>query len=147
MNSASKVQRITAAYRGAVLSGKNDLQNGVWFATSAINLLPKPAPRLLPRVDQEHLTSSFSGLRSYSAAILLEASKGDPSAALALETTRGLISGLLMETREYLVALEASYPDMAREFSILSRQLDPQMLLPSAISDAPLAQQQEATRE
>ena len=132
MNSATNIQKATAAYRGLLLSVNEDLSNAVQFAVSAISLLPKLATRLLPRVDQEHMVSLFAGLGSYSAAVLLEAKYEVSKVALALETTRGMVNGSLVETRADLGALETAHPDLAAEFQQLSQQLNRQDFFPTA---------------
>lgn len=124
IESASSFQRITAAYRGLTLAVKQDLSCAVEFATLAIELLPTLSPRLVGRADQEHLTTIFAGLGSYSAAVLLEAGRTPAEAIVALEATRGIMSGLTMDTRQDLVVLKQEYPTLASEFDDLSRLLD-----------------------
>lgn len=135
MSTASNLQRITAAYRGLALTAKRDLRSAVEFATSAIELLPTLSSRLVGRPDQEYLTTVFSGLGSYSVAVFLEAGYTPAKALVALEATRGIMTGLTIDTRQDLAALEQNHPELAAEFDALSRQLDPPPSLSSARSN------------
>lgn len=124
VNTASPLLRTTAAYRGLVLVGRDDLLISVEFAEKAVELLPLLSPRVLQRSDQEHMISMFSGIGTYSAAIMLENQSSVTNAIRALETSRGIMNSALIETRTEFSALEGQHPELASNFEQLRNQLD-----------------------
>ncbi|KAE8414640.1 CHAT domain-containing protein [Aspergillus pseudocaelatus] len=121
---AAPLQRVTAAYRAVVLAGRSDIQESSRLALLAIRLVPTLSPRLLKRQDQKSMISMFSGLGSYGTALLLEAGHDVVDAVNALETSRGIMNGLLIDTRTDLTALEERDESLATRFADLSLKLE-----------------------
>ena len=69
------------------------------------------------------MISMFSGLGSYSAALLLECDD-TIGAVSALESSRGVISSLLIDVRQDVVALEQYDKALAAQFADISCRLD-----------------------
>ncbi|KAH7121612.1 CHAT domain-containing protein [Dactylonectria macrodidyma] len=146
LETASPFLRVTAAYRALVLAGISDLQEAVKAVKQAIDLLPTLSPRLLRREDQQHMITMFSGLGIYGAAVLLEAEQDPLEAVRVLETSRGIMNSLLIDTRTDLTVLEEQDETLALEFKGISSKLDTVSEFPSRLAkpDAFLSRDPEA---
>lgn len=124
LRSASPFQRITAVYRALEFADRLDLEQLSALAWLAVNLIPTLSPRMLQRQDQERMISMFSNLGSYCAAILLESKHNVVDAINALETSRGVISNLLLDTRNDLTVVKEHDELLAAEFADISSKLE-----------------------
>ncbi|KAH8754057.1 CHAT domain-containing protein [Hyaloscypha finlandica] len=131
---AAPLQRVTAAYRALVLVGRSDIQESSKLALLAIRLMPTLSPRLLKRQEQKSMISMFSGLGSYGAALLLEAGHDIVDAVNALETSRGMMNSLLIDTRTDLTALEERDESLAAQFADLCFMLESKSDRPSQLA-------------
>ncbi|KAF9763010.1 hypothetical protein IL306_003270 [Fusarium sp. DS 682] len=134
LSTAAPFQRVTAAYRALLLAGRSDIQVSSKLALLAIRLMPTLSPRLLKRQDQSSMISMFSGLGSYCAALLLEAGYDVVDAVNALETSRGVMSSLLIDTRTDLTALRERDESLTERFADLCFKLDSKSDRPSQLA-------------
>lgn len=95
------------------------------FLQDAVMLLPLVSPRSLQRGDKQHMLARFSGLASTAAAVTLCATENAYHSLKFLELGRGVIAGLLLETRTDISALEQHDSILAQEFVSLRDDLDP----------------------
>lgn len=101
-----------------------DWAEAVQGYSAAVELLPRSAPRMLSRPDQERHLAEIAGLASAAAAATLE--NGDPKGAVRLlEQGRGVLYAQALDTRSDLSRLEADYPELAAELTGLRGRLDP----------------------
>lgn len=127
LNTASPLQRVTAAYRAmGLLAGRADfdVHTAADFSRLTIQILPSLSPRLLRREDQQEMISIFSGLGSYATSILLEAGGSTAEAVRAFEASRGVMSSMLIDTRTDITFLEERDEQLAMDFHKVSRILD-----------------------
>lgn len=93
-------------------------------ASLAVELLPRVAPRNLPRADQERPLGEFHGLASDAAALAIGADK--PELALTLlEHGRGILLRRALDGRADLTTLRVRAPGLAERFEQLRDLLDP----------------------
>ncbi|KAK0909037.1 hypothetical protein LTR91_016117 [Friedmanniomyces endolithicus] len=133
LDAGSPLLRMTAAYRGLVLVGKVDMVTAADFVDRVVEIMPRLSPRPLRRADQQHMISLFSSIGSYGAAVMLENGRPAVDAVKALEATRGVMNGMLMETRTDVDALrQAGLSDLAERFNTLRDRLGSTAALPLA---------------
>jgi tetratricopeptide (TPR) repeat protein len=114
----SPVERIQA-YRGAAQFPLlvQDWHLAAQYLKSAIELLPLIAPHSLSLDDLEYVLQHVAGLSSLAAAALLSAGKECPHKALAtIELGRGIISGLITDTRMNVSELKEKDPELHAEY-------------------------------
>ncbi|KAG4410939.1 hypothetical protein IFR04_015925 [Cadophora malorum] len=124
LNSAPPMLRVTAGYRGMILTWSENPSMGLMFLRETTAILPLISPRLLNRVDQQDNIATFSGLGSLGASIILESGGHVEEAIQTLEMSRGVMNSLLLETRLETGDLERVDPSLATEFKALRDQLD-----------------------
>ncbi|KAL2073061.1 hypothetical protein VTL71DRAFT_10385 [Oculimacula yallundae] len=124
LESAPPMLRIIAGYRGMLLTWAETATSGIMFLREATKLLPLISPRLLNRLDQQDNIATFSGLGSIGASILLELGYETAEAVHILESSRGVMNSLLLETRLSTADLEDYNSSLAKEFICLRDQLD-----------------------
>ncbi|MGD0607618.1 MAG: CHAT domain-containing protein [Streptosporangiaceae bacterium] len=118
-------QRVAAAHQqtGPLLM-LGDTADTLRAASLAVELLPRVAPRNLPRTDQERPLGEFHGLASHAAALAIGADK--PELALTLlEHGRGILLQRALDGRADLTALREQAPGLAERFEQLRDLLDP----------------------
>ncbi|KAF6817210.1 TPR domain containing protein [Colletotrichum plurivorum] len=118
--------RIYTAQCAALLLG----QLGQWKEASdvlegAMELLPTVSPRSLQNSDKQHMLQKSVGLGSFAAAAAFNAGKSPSHALRMLELGRGIMAGLLLETRAETTTLKADHPTLAERFEYLRDKLDP----------------------
>jgi tetratricopeptide (TPR) repeat protein len=92
---------------------------------TAVQLLPTVSPRQLKRRDQQFNISHFANITSRAVSLNL-ASAGEPYKSFQmLELGRGFLASLQLEVRSDISLLEASYPDLAKQFQEFRDQIDP----------------------
>jgi hypothetical protein len=94
------LDRLKAAYKGASLyleMGNYSMAGGL--LCRAIDLLPRLNPRSLSRDDQQFLLRQFSAMASDAAACFLEVTKEPAKALATLESGRGVIASLMINSR------------------------------------------------
>lgn len=94
------LDRLKAAYKGASMYLEmRDYRMAGGLLCRAIDLLPRLNPRSLSRDDQQFLLSQFSAMASDAAACLLEVTKKPARALTTLESGRGIIASLMIDSR------------------------------------------------
>ena len=92
--------RIHLARRAAtILTLQSNWEESSVLLQDAVKLLPSVSPRLLQHTDKQHMLADFAGLASMAAATALNAGREAHLALELLELGRGVIAGLLLETR------------------------------------------------
>ncbi|EPE31134.1 hypothetical protein GLAREA_04101 [Glarea lozoyensis ATCC 20868] len=124
LDSAAPMLRVTAGYRGMVLSWPKNPTKAIEFLELTTNLLPTISPRLLNRADQQDNIATFAGFASIGASILLETGRDTFDAIKIMEASRGVMSSLQLETRIDTSCLEDYDKDLAAEFIALRDLLD-----------------------
>ncbi|KAI9736711.1 MAG: hypothetical protein M1834_000915 [Cirrosporium novae-zelandiae] len=94
------------------------------FLQTAVELLPAISPRSLQHTDKQNVLAEFAGLASTAAATAINARKEAHHALELLELGRGVIAGLLLETRTDISDLTQQYPELGKEFTSLRDELD-----------------------
>ncbi|KAH0433899.1 hypothetical protein CcaCcLH18_05651 [Colletotrichum camelliae] len=125
-----------ARYAGVLLSLRNRQTEAIEMLEGAVRLLPSVSPRSIKTTEKQRLLEEFSGLASLATAVALDAGKAPEHALSLLELGRGVIAGLLLETRSEITELKQSHPKLASEFEALRDDLDlPSEQLPTAAPD------------
>lgn len=109
---------------GRLLYFQSKWEESSAFLRDCVQLLPAVSPRLLQHTDKEELLSKFAGLASDAAAAALNVGSSAYQALRLLELGRGVIAGLLLETRTDISDLQRQHPKLADEFSFLRDELD-----------------------
>lgn len=94
------LDRLKAAYKGASLyleMGDYSMAGGL--LCRGIDFLPRLNPRSISRDDQQFILSQFSAMASDAAACLLEVTKQPARALATLESGRGVIASLMINSR------------------------------------------------
>ncbi|KAL1792224.1 hypothetical protein ACET3X_009975 [Alternaria dauci] len=91
----------------------------------AVRNLSLVSPRFLNNTDKQDQLGEFEGLASMAATAALEAGKTPCQALELLEMGRGVISGLLMDTRTDISNLNISDEKLCKEFEFYKDLLDP----------------------
>ena len=65
LDSAPPMLRLTAGYRGAILTWQKELPKASAFVNEAVKLFPLISPRIFNRSDQQDNIAIFSGFASY----------------------------------------------------------------------------------
>ncbi|KAJ4013303.1 hypothetical protein NW752_007599 [Fusarium irregulare] len=90
----------------------------------AVLLLPKLSPRSLKQSDMQEMLSPASGLATEAATVALNAGRPLPEVLSILELGRGVIAGLLIDSRGDLSHLREKHPSLADTFEKLRKELD-----------------------
>ncbi|KFX90204.1 hypothetical protein V490_06595 [Pseudogymnoascus sp. VKM F-3557] len=88
-----------------------------------IDLLPTVNTKLLDRADQQFVVSEFSGVAANTCASLLEVNQSS-DALYYLEKGRAVIIGQLVDARSDLSTLVHQYPDLARRYEQLRKEVN-----------------------
>jgi len=116
--------RAKAALEAAqILAGQKDWEGASSLLHGAVGLLPTVSPRTIKDTDKQDMLSDFAGLASMAAATSLHTGKDAYHALKLLELGRGVIAGLLMDTREDVSDVEREHPGLAQEFIALREEL------------------------
>jgi tetratricopeptide (TPR) repeat protein len=107
--------------------------------TSAVDLLPRVAPRHLRRSASEQLLSGFAGLAADAAACALLARRPERAVSL-LELGRGILLSQVLDVRTDLADLRAVSPRLADRLGELREALDPDAEPAAALPSAGQAQ-------
>jgi CHAT domain-containing protein len=91
----------------------------------AIKGLPLVSPRFLENTDKQDQLAEFEGLASMAAVAALNVGKTPHQALELLEMGRGVISGLLMDTRTDVSDLSIANKELVKEFELYKELLDP----------------------
>lgn len=122
---ASPSLRINLARDAAVLhASQSNWKEASALLQGAVELLPSVSPRSLQHTDKQYMLGEFAGLASMAAATALKVGKEAYHALKLLEVGRGIITGLLLETRTDVFGLEQKCPELAKEFVSLRDVLD-----------------------
>ncbi|KAL4945910.1 hypothetical protein BDV06DRAFT_174016 [Aspergillus oleicola] len=116
------------AFHSCVAEGDWGAANSV--ARDVVKLFPLLVPRWMSRSDQQHLLRNISHFTSLAASAALEVNESPASALQILEAGRGVISGLTIDLKADISALEESEPILYKEYIQIRRQI----LLPIASS-------------
>lgn len=98
------------------------IQASKMFET-AVELLPKISPRSLTRDDLQYALTTLSGLSALAASTALQAKKPASDALAFLESGRGVISSIAIDSRSDLSDLEEKSQSLFGEYSALRQQL------------------------
>ncbi|KAF3034661.1 hypothetical protein E8E12_001700 [Didymella heteroderae] len=102
----------------------SDWQKAYEDAKTAIDLVPRLTKRSLGNSDKQYVLGQIVGLACDATAAALNAKKA-PSVALSLlEQGRGVLAASLEEMRTDLFDLQATHPELAKEFTRLRSVLD-----------------------
>jgi hypothetical protein len=126
LESAPPSQRLEAGHLGAQLLFESNIAKAARFLHKAVELLPLCSPRSIGLSDQQFMLSSFSGLASNAAAVMLEAGCDESEALLLLELGRGVMASLILQSRSDITDLEANpkHHEIAAKFVKLREQVD-----------------------
>jgi CHAT domain-containing protein len=91
----------------------------------AVKSLPLVSPRFLENNDKQDQLGEFEGLASMAAVAALNAGEKAQTALELLEMGRGVISGLLMDTRTDVTDLNIDDEKLSKEFELYKGLLDP----------------------
>ncbi|KAL7904986.1 CHAT domain-containing protein [Trichoderma velutinum] len=113
------LDRLKAAYKGASLYlEKGDYSMAGGLLCRGIDLFPLLNPRSLSRDDQQFLLRQFSAMASDAAACFLEVTKQPARALATLESGRGVIASLMINSRSDVSDLEQ------KDNSLFSRYIE-----------------------
>ncbi|KAL3294475.1 TPR domain-containing protein [Colletotrichum asianum] len=136
--------RIAMAFLAAGLLNRNErYEESSQILEDAVSLLPSVSPRALKGSDQQHMLQKVPGLASLASSTALHSGKSPVDAIRLLESGRGIMAGLLFETRTKIEGLKQSCPQLADEFSSLRDKLDS----PSSIANPQLTEQDTSSWE
>ncbi|KAK2750080.1 hypothetical protein FQN57_004572 [Myotisia sp. PD_48] len=107
-----------------LLQSRMQYEEAYQLATQTIDLLPRVHNRSLSRGDQQHVVSRFSGLASSGCSLALQIGESAEKAMEYLERGRGVILGLLIDSRSDISALKAEYPDLCAEYERLHADIN-----------------------
>lgn len=82
----------------------------------ALNLLPKVALRTSSRRDLQHNLRNLSGSASLAASVFLKAGRSPLEALQILEQGRGVIAGLVIDSRSDVFMLKIEHKDLYSEY-------------------------------
>ncbi|PVI03265.1 hypothetical protein DM02DRAFT_698160 [Periconia macrospinosa] len=123
-NSAPLIRIHMARAAATILASQSSWAESSLLLQEAIKLLLVVNSRSLQNTDKQHILTDFTGLASMAAATALNAEKEAYTALQLLELGRGIIAGLLLETRMDISALDKQHPQFAKEFVSLRDELD-----------------------
>jgi len=97
----------------------------------ALDLLPQVSTRNLSRDDHQHLLRKLSGVSAFAAAVALQIGE-PPSTALALlESGRGIMAGLAIDSQEDVSRLKGERPALFDKYTDLTDLLSTPLPMPS----------------
>ena len=108
-----------------LLIHQRSYQRAKFILQAAVHLLPMISPRTLKRSDQQHNISQFVNITSRAVSLYLEDAEDAYPSLQLLELGRGIIANLQLEVRSDISVLEASHPDLAKQFRELRDRIDP----------------------
>jgi hypothetical protein len=117
------VRVIAANYCASLLIGQNNAR-ALSLLRTAVNLLPSISPRSIQRHDRQYNISQLAGIAARAASLSIEAGEDPYDSLELLETGRGILAHLQLETRLDISALQSLHPDLAKEFLELREKLD-----------------------
>jgi len=111
------LKRISAGLSAA----KNLMQLSKWDESAttlqdALNLLPKVALRTSSRRDLQHNLRNLSGAASLAASVFLKAERSPFEVLQILEQGRGVIAGLVIDSRSDVSLLKTEYQDLYSQY-------------------------------
>ncbi|RBR14477.1 uncharacterized protein FIESC28_07713 [Fusarium coffeatum] len=122
---SSPYDRIAAAVCAADIDEmRADWDKSYSLLREAVLLLPKLSPRSLRQSDMQNKLSPTLGLATYAATTAINAGKPVAEALSIIELGRGVIAGLLIDTRGDLSGLRGPHPSLAQRFDELRKELD-----------------------
>jgi CHAT domain-containing protein/tetratricopeptide (TPR) repeat protein len=137
--------RISGASKAAILlNAQYKWEESNSILEEAVKLLPQICPRSLKRNDQQHVLREFSGLVTKAASVALNAHKDPSHAVEMLELGRGIMSGLLLDTRTDITCLKEKHYELAERFELLRSELNSH--LPSMPNDEAVTSMAEQNR-
>lgn len=104
----------------------------------AVSLLAKVNPKVLQPNDLQDVVAKVPGLASMAAAVALQAGRKVEAALNLLETGRGVVAGLAMDSRAELTMLKQAHPDLAKEYLDIRRRM---IVLPSVLKNVLITNQ------
>jgi hypothetical protein len=117
--------RIRLAWPAARINAlRSEWDEAYHLLREAVLLLPTLSPRSLQQTDMQHMLSSTSGLATHAAAMAFNAGKDVLEALSIIELGRGVMAGLLIDTRGDLSGLRGAHPSLADRFEELRTELD-----------------------
>jgi tetratricopeptide (TPR) repeat protein len=133
--SGTPLARVTAGISAA----KNLVQLSDWRESAvsfqeALNLFPKVTPRTSSRQDLQHTLQQLSGSASLAASVFLKAGRSPLEALQILEQGRGVIAGLVVDSRSDVSSLREMHPDLYLQYTRL-REIVATPLLPELSPD------------
>jgi tetratricopeptide (TPR) repeat protein len=106
----------------------------------ALNLLPKVTPRTSSRQDLQHTLQQLSNSASLAASVFLKAGRSPLEALQILEQGRGVIAGLVVDSRSDVSSLRELHPDLYMDYTrlreIVATPLLPELSLEDTSSQA-----------
>lgn len=114
------LERIRAGdLAGSILAQESRWVEASSLFTKSVHLMTRLSPRSLAVEDQQHLLSQMFGLSAAAASTSLMAGLSPREAFEILETGRGVISRLAIDSRDELETLRTSYPLYYSEYEKL----------------------------
>jgi hypothetical protein len=104
---------------GSILVQQSRWDEASSIYTEAVHLITRLSPRSLAVEDQQYLLSEMFGLSAAAASASLMAGRSPREAVDILETGRGVISRLAIDSRDELEALRTKYPVYYSEYERL----------------------------
>lgn len=108
---------------------KSDWHDAANVYTQAINLWPRLCPRTLTRDDMEFVVSKLSGLASMAALCIMNDGQHVSSALVALESGRGMMAGLTIDSRSDVSDLKQQHEELYNRYTALRDTISSPILL------------------
>lgn len=144
--SSSPAMRIVLADRAANINAlRAEWDKAYHLMRKAVFLLPKVSPRSLKQSDMQENLILTAGVATCTAAMGVYAGKPASEVLSILELGRGVIAGLLIDTRGDLSDLTGVHPLLADEFDTLRKELDSQSQNSGSVAE--LNRRHHASRE
>ncbi|CUS11103.1 unnamed protein product, partial [Tuber aestivum] len=108
----------------SLLYSAGNFGESISILEDAVNLIPSVDLRFLKRDDQQHMLSKISGLASIAASVALQAGRSAYDGLKILELGRGIIMGILIDSRSDVSDLKTDHPLTFARFHRLRVEID-----------------------
>ncbi|KAF1997780.1 hypothetical protein P154DRAFT_524517 [Amniculicola lignicola CBS 123094] len=117
-NHGSPVGRLLCGIHAVFSLGKVEKwDKAVVALEKTLDIIPDLISGTISKADMQRLVQTFFGFGYHAASVLLKANRTSLQAFQALESCRGLIASLVMDSRQDLSALKSSYPGLCTRYT------------------------------